>query len=345
MVESSMRAMVLEEFGGPLVLSEIPIPRPGQGEVLVRVRACAVDRFDTAVRTQVRERANLPLILGHEISGEVAELGPGVEEWGPGDRVVTSLYLTCGRCRWCRRGRETICENFRGHVGVNVPGGYAEYTVLPFSSLVALPDSISHEAGSLLANVVGTSFHALARRMQLSAGEYLIITGAGGGVGLHAIQVGKLLGAQVMGVDLGDSKAAAMAAAGGDRTIEPTQRDMAEAAKEWTGGDGVDGVLELVGPATLSSSLGSLSKGGRLVIVGSHTGDSWTIDPGLVYRNEWEILGSRNVTVDELATVVSLTEQGLVRPIIDQVRPLADAEELQQRVLAGDVIGRDVLVP
>lgn len=345
MLQSTMRAMVLEEFGGPLVLSEIPIPRPGPSEVLVRVRACAVDRFDTAIRAQVRERANLPLILGHEISGEVAEVGSGVEEWGAGDRVVSSLYLTCGRCRWCRRGRETICENFRGHVGVNVPGGYAEYTVLASSSLVALPESIRHEEGSLLANVVGTPFHALARRMRLTAGEYLIITGAGGGVGLHAIQVGKLLGAQVMGVDLGEAKAAAMAAAGADRIIDPTLVDLAEVGREWTGGKGVDGVLELVGPATLSSSLGSLCKGGRLVIVGSHTGDAWTIDPGLVYRNEWEILGSRNVTVDELATVVSLTDQGLVRPIIDQVRPLHDAEELQQRVLAGAVIGRDVLVP
>src|SRR5680860_826531 len=103
MIGATMQAMVLEEHGGPLVLNEIPVPVPGHGQVLVRVRACAVDRFDTAIRAQVRERATLPHILGHEIAGEVAAVGPGVAAWTAGERVVTSLYLTCGRCRWCRR--------------------------------------------------------------------------------------------------------------------------------------------------------------------------------------------------------------------------------------------------
>ncbi|HEX2152595.1 MAG TPA: alcohol dehydrogenase catalytic domain-containing protein, partial [Acidimicrobiia bacterium] len=154
MSENTMRAMLLEEYGGPLVLREVPVPTPGPGEVLVRVRACAVDRFDTAIRAQVRERGTLPLTLGHEIAGDVVTPGPGVDRWVEGNRVVTSLYLTCGHCRWCRRGRETICENFAGHVGVNTPGGYAEYTVLPAANLVLLPDSIDYPAGSLLANVV-----------------------------------------------------------------------------------------------------------------------------------------------------------------------------------------------
>lgn len=343
MTTATIRALLLKEFGGPLILSDIPRPSPGHGEVLLRVRACAVDRFDTAIRAQARERAVLPLILGHEIAGEVAETGRGVDQWSVGDRVVTSLYLTCGRCRWCQRGRETICENFSGHVGVNIPGGYAEYTVLPASNLVRLPDAIDYVPGSLLANAVGTPFHALTKRMGLAPGEYLIVTGGGGGVGLHAIQLAKMLGARVMGVDLGRDKRAAMARAGAEITVDSTEQEFPDLAREWTGGRGVDGVLELVGPATLPSSLASLSKGGRLVIVGSHTGSSWSLDPSTIYRNECEILGSRNVTVDELATVVDLAEQGMVRPIIDQIRPLEAAEELHQRVLAGTVIGRDVL--
>ena len=340
-----MTALRLEEYGGPLVLAEVPRPEPGPGEVLVRVGACAVDRFDTAIRAQVRERGELPLILGHEIAGDVAGVGPGVEEWSEGDRVVTSLYLTCGRCRWCRRGRETICEAFRGHIGVNAPGGYAQYTVLPASNLVRLPDAIDVVPGSLLANVIGTPFHALVKRMRLAPAESLVVTGAGGGVGLHAIQLGVMLGARVMGVDLGPAKAEAMRSVGADTVVDPTETDLTAAIREWTGGVGTDGVLELVGPATMPATLAGLAKGGRMVIVGSHTGSEWAIDPGLLYRNEWEILGSRNVTVDELATVVDLVARGRVRPVVDQVRPLAEGEELHERVLAGTVIGRDVLVP
>lgn len=339
-----MRAILLEEYGGPLVLRQVPVPVPGPGQVLVRVRACAVDRFDTAIRAQVRERGSLPLILGHEIAGEVVTPGPGVENWSPGDRVVTSLYLTCGHCRWCRRGRETICENFAGHVGVNIPGGYAEYTVLPSTNLVNLPDTIGYPAGSLLANVIGTPFHALTKRMGLTPAEYLVVTGGGGGVGLHAIQLARMLGARVMGVDLGEAKQIAMADAGAEVTVDPAGVDLAAAIRDWSG-RGADGVLELVGPATMPATLSALSKGGRMVIVGSHSGSEWTIDPGLLYRNEWEILGSRNVTVDELSTVVDLVDAGRIRPIVDQLRPLESAEELHERVLSGAVMGRDVLEP
>ncbi len=340
-----MSALLLEEHGGPLVLREVLRPEPGPGQVLVRVRACAVDRFDTAIRARVRERGELPLILGHEIAGEVVQPGPGVEEWTEGDRVVTSLYLTCGRCRWCRRGRETICENFAGHIGVNAPGGYAEYTVLPARNLVRLPKTIDFIPASLLANVIGTPFHALGARMRLAPAEHLVVTGGGGGVGLHAIQLGVMLGASVMGVDLGDAKADAMGAVGADAVVDPTQVDLEMAIRDWTRGIGADGVLELVGPATMPSTLAALSKGGRMVIVGSHTGAEWTLDPGLIYRNEWEILGSRNVTVDELATVVDLVAASRIRPLVDQVRPLAEGEDLHDRVLSGAVIGRDVLVP
>lgn len=345
MAASTMRAILLEEYGGPLLLREIPIPDPGRDEVLVKVGACAVDRFDLAIRRGLRERATLPHILGHEIAGEVAAIGPGVDGWEPGDRVATTLYLVCGKCRWCLRGRETICEHFGGHVGVNIPGGYAEYVVLPSRNLVRLPDRIGFPAGSILANAIGTPLHALTAQMRLQPGDRLLVTGAGGGVGLHAIQLGRMLGAAVMGVDLGEEKLAAAWEHGAQVAIDPTVDDVSAVAREWTDGRGVDGVLELVGPATMPSTLASLAKGGRMVIVGSHTGDAWTIDPGLIYRNEWEILGSRNVAVDELATVVDLVAAGSVTPVVAGTHPLEAVEALHERVGDGLVIGRDVLVP
>lgn len=259
--------------------------------------------------------------------------------------MATTLYLVCGRCRWCLRGRETICENFGGHVGVDIPGGYAEYVVLPSRNLVRLPDPIGFPAGSILANAIGTPLHALTSQMRLRTGDRLLVTGAGGGVGLHAIQLGRMLGATVMGVDLGEGKLAAAREHGAQVAIDPTVDDLTAVARDWTGGRGVDGVLELVGPATMPATLTALAKGGRMVIVGSHTGDAWTIDPGFIYRNEWEILGSRNVAVDELATVVELVAAGTVTPVVAGTYPLEAAEDLHERVREGRVIGRDVLVP
>ncbi len=340
---AAMRAMVLEEDGGPLVLREVPAPRPGTGEVVLRVRACAVDRFDVAVRRGIRERATLPHVLGHEIAGDVAAVGDGVGGWTEGDRVATTLYLVCGECRRCSGGRETICENFGGHIGVAVWGGYAEYVAMPARNLVALPATIDYAAGSILANAIGTPHHALRARMRLQPRERLIVTGAGGGVGLHAVQLGKLFGAEVMGVDLPGSKLAAISEMGADHAVGPDELDTAVAA--WTDGGGVDAVLELVGTATMPATFAALAKGGRMVIVGSHTGTDWEIDTGAIYRRELEILGSRNVSVAELAEVVRLVADGSIRPVIAGRYPLEAAEELQQRVAAGTVIGREVLEP
>ncbi len=346
MTPTTMRAMQIEQPGGPLVLREIPVPLPGPHEVLLRVGACAVDRFDLAIRAGVRERAvSLPHILGHEIAGDVVQAGSSVTGLGEGDRVASTLYLVCGECRWCLRGRETICENFGGHIGVNVPGGYAEYVVIPARNLVRIPDVIDFAEGSILANAIGTPHHALTARMGLQPGDRLVVTGAGGGVGLHAVQLGRMLGAAVMAVDIGHAKREAAARLGADVTVDPTMDDLGQAIRDWTGGTGADGVLELVGPATMPDTLDGLAKGGKMVIVGSHTGKEWTIDPGNVYRNEWEIRGSRNVSADELRTVVDLVGRGVVTPVIDQRRPLEDAEELHERVRTGVVIGRDVLTP
>jgi propanol-preferring alcohol dehydrogenase len=338
--------MLIEEPDGPLALREIARPEPGPGEVLVRVGACAVDRFDVAIRRGVRERAtSLPHILGHEIAGTVAGLGPSVTGLREGDRVASTLYLVCGECRWCLRGRETICENFGGHVGVNIPGGYAEYVVVPARNLVPIPDDLGMPEASILANAIGTPYHAIVVRMGIRPGDRLVITGAGGGVGLHAIQIGSMIGADVMAVDLSRPKLDHALSLGASAAVDPTETDLASAIEDWTGGIGADGVLELVGPATMPATLNGLAKGGKMVIVGSHTGKDWSVDPGDIYRNEWEIRGSRNVSADELRTVVDLVDRGLIEPIIDQTGGLENAERFQQRVVDGTVIGRDVLVP
>jgi propanol-preferring alcohol dehydrogenase len=340
-----MKALVVEEIGGPLLLQDVPRPEPGPGEVLLRVKACAVDQFDLKIRYGQVSHAAFPIILGHEVAGEVAALGPGVENWTVGQRVTSTLYLTCGRCRQCQSGRETICENFKGYLGIQTPGGYAEYTIVPEVNLVELPESISFPAGSILANAIGTPLHAFTRRMRLQPGERVIITGAGGGVGLHAVQLARLMGALVMAVDIGPAKLAAAREHGADITADPTAGNFAGLAREWTAGQGVEAVLELTGAATLPTSLQALGKGGRLVIVGFHTGSEFSVQASQMVANEWEILGSRNVTKRELAEVVTLVQAGRVQPVVTGVFPLEEAETIHTRLGQQEVIGRVVLAP
>lgn len=344
-VQKTMRALVLHEFDGPLVLEETPVPVPGPQEVLLRVRACAVDQFDLAIRAGRRANARVPLILGHEIAGEIAEVGEHVDTWRPGDRVASTLYLTCGRCRMCLGGRETICEDFGGYVGIETPGGYAEFTTVPAANLVSLPASLGFSEGSVLANAVGTPYHAFTERMRLRPAEHVIVTGAGGGVGIHAIQVARAMGARVMAVDLGRDKLEAALRYGATLAVDPEDQDFAEVARDWTRGRGVEGVLELVGPATMPHSFRALGRGGRMVIVGSHTGGQFNLDTLAIYRNEWEILGSRNVSKRELADVAQLAADGKVTPVVEVGFGLADAERLHERVRARQVIGRAVIEP
>jgi len=341
-----MRALVVKEFGGPLVLEDVPIPQPAVDEALIRVKACAVDQFDLTIRDGKFAMANkVPIILGHEIAGIVEELGADVTSVSVGDRVTSTLYLTCGKCRFCLTGRETICADFKGYVGIHTPGAYAEYTTIPAVNLVKIPASISFPEGSVLANAIGTPFHALTKRARLGPGERVIITGAGGGVGIHAVQVAHMMGAFVMAVDIGDEKLAFARDLGAEVVFDASKGDFSAAAREWTNGEGVDVVLELVGSATFDSSIKSLARAGRIVIVGSHTGTELKASPQAMIANEWEILGSRNVSKRELAEVVELVSAGRIKPIVTGTYPLKEAEAIHQRLRKQEIIGRVVLEP
>lgn len=340
-----MRALVLRDFRGPLLLEQVPEPEPGPDDALIRVRACAVDQFDLTIRDGKFPGAQTPIILGHEIAGTVEAVGANVTHVVRGDRVVSTLYLTCGRCRYCQSGRETICADLRGYVGIHTPGAYAEYTTVPALNLVKVPDQIPLAEASVLANAAGTPYHALTKRARLQPAERILIAGAGGGVGVHAIQLARQMGALVMAVDSGAEKLALARELGADVTFDSAAGDFAAAAKEWTSGQGVDVVLELVGTATFESSLASLGRGGRMVIIGSHTGTSLNANPQAMIANEWEILGSRNVTKRELAEVVALVAAGRIRPIVTGKYPLTQVEALHERLRARAIIGRVVVEP
>ncbi len=340
-----MKALVVKEFGGPLVLEDVPVPEPGLDDALIRVRACAVDQFDLTIRDGKFPGSKTPIILGHEFAGEVVEVGAKVRNIAPGDRVVSTLYVTCGQCRYCLSGRETICTDFRGYVGIHTPGAYAEYTTVPALNLVPLPANVPFAEGSVIANAIGTPYHAFVKRARVQPSERVIIVGAGGGVGVHAIQLARMLGAFVMAVDIGADKLAMAQQLGADVTYDASAGDFSTAALKWTNGEGADVILQLVGGETFDWSFKSLARAGRMVIVGSHTGSPLTAQAREFTQNEWEVLGSRNVTKRELAEVVSLVAGGRVRPVVTGKFPLQEAEKQHQRLRERQVVGRVVLEP
>ncbi|MCE2452171.1 MAG: alcohol dehydrogenase catalytic domain-containing protein, partial [Nitrospinae bacterium] len=187
-VKAAMRAMVLHEWGGPLTLETVPDPAPGHGEVVLRVHACAPDQFDVTIHAG-RIGGKLPLIMGHEIAGEVAAKGPGVEGWMEGDRAVVHAYLTCGQCRFCRLGRVTLCENFRGYFGVHQDGGYAEYVRVPVGNLCAIPEGVGYAEATTIVSPVATPLKAIKTRAGVRPGDDVVVVGACGGVGIHAVQI------------------------------------------------------------------------------------------------------------------------------------------------------------
>jgi propanol-preferring alcohol dehydrogenase len=338
-----MRAMVLREFGGPLRLEEVPRPAIGPRDALLRVRACAADQFDVTIRAGKWPSAKLPLILGHEVSGEVAEVGAEVRNVRPGDRVCSTLYLTCGECRYCRIGRETLCLNFGGHLGAEVDGGYAEYLCVPAANLVHVSRGVSFEEASILANALGTPYHAIKERARVQPGQVVVVVGAGGGVGLHAVQIAQLFGARVIAADITREKREKAKELGAEEALDPREVPLDERVLKLTGGEGADAVIQLVGGETFGPSLRSLRPGGRLVIIGSHTGTEVPLPALLMLTKELEVLGSRNVTKTELAEVVRRVEAGRLKPIVTETYPLEELERALERVAKSAVIGRAVV--
>ena len=340
-----MRAMVLREWGGGLSLETVPDPVPGPGEVVLRVHACAPDQFDVTIRAG-RAGGKLPLVMGHEIAGEVAALGVGVEGWREGDRAVLHAYLTCGSCRFCQVGRDTLCRNFRGYLGVHADGGYAEYVRSPARNLCRIPDGVGYAEATVIVSPVATPLKAIKTRAGVRPGDDLVIVGACGGVGIHAVQIGKRFGARVVAVDIDDGRLARARALGADHAVNSRREDFAAAVAEITKGKGAEAVLEFVGTEeTLSKSFASLAAAGTLVVVGFQPGAVFASDPTRFVSDEIVVTGSRYVNRAELAEAARWVGEGWVKPVISATYPLAEAEGALADLAANRVFGRAPLLP
>lgn len=342
-VPRTMRAVLLREFGGPelLNLEEVSAPDPttlGDDAVLIKVRACGVCYHDIISRRGDLPRASVPLILGHEIAGDVLAVGENVERFSPGDRVACVQRAHCNTCEICQNNRPTLCKN-GSFIGEQIPGGYAEYAVVPTHALSEIPPSIPYAEASICACTIGTAIH-VAQRGRVAKEDCVLITGASGGVGLHAIQVCKLAGANVIAITSSPEKVEHLRQAGADEILVASDLQFAQSVKSLTKGHGVDVVLEIIGSLTFKESVRSLAVGGRLVMVGNLETRPVDFMPGLMILKELEFIGSYATTPDELTQAFHLVEVGSIKPMLAATLPLAQAAKAHEMLFEREVTGR-----
>jgi propanol-preferring alcohol dehydrogenase len=334
-----MKAMMLHELGGPLKLEEVDIPKVGPGEALAKVAACGVGY----TVSKSRLRGMVPRIPGHEVAGEIVEVGEEVENVRKGDRITVYYYLNCGTCKYCRIGRETLCLNSGGHVGVTTNGGYAEYLKLPAQNFIKLPEEISFVDGSIIADAICTPWKVMKERAKVRPLDDVLVVGAGGGVGIHAVAMAKLFGGTVIAADISEEKLEAAKKAGAEEVINTRIKALDEEARRLTRGKGVDVVIDFVATTeTLEAGINSLAIAGRLI---SMVGGSFPkVDMTKVGSQELVITGSRYTTKQELTDAIEVVRRGMIKPIIDKTFSLEEADLAHQMVDRGKVMGRAVLV-
>jgi 6-hydroxycyclohex-1-ene-1-carbonyl-CoA dehydrogenase len=340
-----MRAAVFHAPNQPLELTEIPTPTPGAGEVLVRVAACGMCHTDLHYLDHgVKTFKKPPLVLGHEVAGTVAELGAGVGDHSPDDRVLIPSVLSCGRCRYCRNGRENLCECLV-MLGNNIDGGYAEYVVVPADELVPVPESIPLERACVIADALSTPYHAVKDRGRVRPGDTVAVVGCGG-VGLNVVQCAAAAGARVVALDLVDARLELARELGALETLNPTSVERPDKQIRKLTDGGVDVAFEVVGsPSTIQLAFSLLRKGGRLCIVG-FSAESVSLPAGKIMYYEQEVVGSLGCGGGAYPEIMRMVEAGQLRlePIVSGSFPLEEINEAFNRLRRGEGV-RWVVTP
>lgn len=339
-----MAATVLPRFGNPsvFVCEEVTRPEPRPDQFLVRVHACGICGHDLLTRQGAFPHTRLPAVIGHEIAGVVAEVGALVTRFRPGDRVALNQRQSCGVCQACREGHSNVCREGYGFYGEDVSGGYGDYVVATERNAIHLPDSIDFATGAILSCAVGTGFHALGRA-RLRPGDSVLVTGAGGGVGLHTVQLARELGYHVIALTSSDHKAARIRTAGANDVVVSPDMQFHTTVRDLTRGQGVAAVIEITGTPTFASSLRCLRQGGRLVIVGNVRPGDVAFNPAVGILKEIELVGSSHATLDDLVRVTDLVVRGRIKPIVAMVIDGADIADVHGRIERMIVSGRVVL--
>jgi D-arabinose 1-dehydrogenase-like Zn-dependent alcohol dehydrogenase len=342
-----MKAMVLKAKNEPFVLEERPEPKAGPGEAVARVIACGSGL--TIHHTRMgRTKVNYPIVIGHEILGEIVEIGHGVQGLKIGQIVTPHCYLSCGHCRWCRTNRESLCENLAGFVGRQRDGGYAEYVSLPARNWVPVPEALDYKAhpaeAAVICDAVATPYKVI-RRARIAPLETVAVFGAGGGLGVHMVMMARWTHARVIAVDLSEEKLKVCREIGADAVVDASKENVVEALAALTDGAGIDVAVDFVSqPATLEAGVAALGRGGRLVTLGGFSPVPFAVSAQKLLLGELEILGSRAFTRQEIVDALAICARGEIRPLVTETYRIEEAEKVHERLEAGRITGRAAIV-
>jgi NADPH:quinone reductase-like Zn-dependent oxidoreductase len=342
-----MKAVIFSEHGGPEVLkyTEVADPRIKASEVLVEVRACALNHLDVWVRGGLPGiKIPLPHILGDDVAGVVREVGELVTWTKPGDEVMVQPGISCGHCAECLAGRDNMCDSY-DMIGYRRDGGYAELLSVPGVNVIPKPKSLSWPEAAALPLVTLTAWHMLVTQARLQPGEDVLVHAAGSGVGSLGIQIAKLCGARVIATASSEEKLTKARELGADEAVNYTRDDWPQEVKKLTNGRGVDVVFEHTGAATWPGSIVSLKNGGRLVTCGATSGFDARTDLRQVFYRHLTILGSMMGSKAELLAAMKFIESGQIRAVVDRTLPLAEARQAHELMEDRAQFGKLVLMP
>ncbi len=352
-----MKAMLMTERGGPEVLhiSEFSDPSPQANEVLVRVRATALNHLDIWVRKGAASpKLPLPHILGCDIAGEIIGFGPQAQDTAPGMqggtgenlttnmRVMVNPGLSCGSCKQCLTGRDNLCRSYK-IIGEHTRGGYCEFISVPRQNIIPIPENISYTQAAAIPLAALTAWQMVVDKARVQPGEHVLIMAAGSGVSTWAIQIAKMFGAIVIATASTDAKLEQAKQLGADHTINYVQDDYTKICKNITGGAGVDVAIDHTGAQNWEKTIKATSWGGRIVTCGATSGMEASTPLAHIFFRQLSILGSTMGSKGDLIKILQHVERGTLKPIVSQVLPLADARAAHERMESREFFGKLVL--
>lgn len=336
-MSDTMRAVVIANYGGSLQATPRPVPRPGAGEVLVRVRASGLCSTDLHLLSGRQPLGDLPRIVGHELAGDVVELGDGVTQWRTGERVTAAIDVTCGHCRHCLAGATQRCRAMQ-RIGFERDGGHADYVAVPAANLVALPEEIAYEAAAILPDAVACMYHSLIHQGGVGLGQRILILGVGG-LGIHGVQIARSAGAAVLATSRQPQRVA-LAERYGAVGVNTADEPLEAAVARFTDGEGVDIVVDNIGTrASVRQGLSVLRPGGKFLVV-AYLDESFEVPSIPLFKTEQQIIGCRGSTRQDLIDVVRLVRTGQVTPVLGASYPLERIGDAVARLESGDLVGR-----
>ena len=345
-----MKALVVRKPGGvdAMQMETLPDPVAGPREVLIKVDACGVCFHDILTRNgTLKAGVKMPCVLGHEIAGTVTAVGGEVVRFKTGQRVATAQrYYICGACRFCRSGRETLCteRKFLGDYGL--VGGYGEYVAVGEDNVAAVPDNVALADASIASCAIGTCLNGVRDVGRVQMGESVLVTGAGGGLGMHAVQLARLAGALVIAQTTSPDKAERLRALGAQHVVVHKRgEDFSPEVKRLTGGRGVDVLIDNVGTPLFEPMRRSLGIAGRWILIGQLTGEFIAFNPAQLFLKNQSMLSVTSTSRNQLEDTLALMGRGAVQAVITQTLPLEEAAEAHRLVEAGRAAGRIVLKP